>query len=245
MTALVVVEAAAILLLGLLVAGLLRSHAEILRQLHQLGAGREDAGPHVASESPVPPPTTAPARRTAHDLAGETPRGDAVAMGVVGAEHDTLLAFLTSGCLTCGGFWEAFADPGHLGLPAGARLVAVTRGPGEESESAILEAAPPGLPVVMSTQAWLDYEVPGSPYFVYVDGARGQVVGEGTGATWEQVAALIGRAGDDRRVARASRRPSDDAAREARVDEELLAAGIHPGHPSLYPADMPEHPDEQ
>ena len=41
MTVLVVAEAAAILLLGLLVAGLLRSHAEILRRLHELGAGME------------------------------------------------------------------------------------------------------------------------------------------------------------------------------------------------------------
>ena len=40
MTALIVVEAAAIVLLGVLVVGLLKSHAEILRQLHDLGAGR-------------------------------------------------------------------------------------------------------------------------------------------------------------------------------------------------------------
>ena len=36
MTALVVAETAVLLLLGLLVAGLLRSHAEILRALHEL-----------------------------------------------------------------------------------------------------------------------------------------------------------------------------------------------------------------
>jgi len=36
---LVTVEAVAIGLLGLLVAGLLRSHAEVLRALHDLGAG--------------------------------------------------------------------------------------------------------------------------------------------------------------------------------------------------------------
>ena len=41
MTALIIAEAAVIVLLGLLVAGLLRSHAEILRKLDSLGAGLE------------------------------------------------------------------------------------------------------------------------------------------------------------------------------------------------------------
>ena len=39
MTALVVALAVAVLLLAVLVAGLLRSHAEILKALHELGAG--------------------------------------------------------------------------------------------------------------------------------------------------------------------------------------------------------------
>ena len=39
MSALDGVQVAAIALLGLLVVGLLKSHAEILRQLHELGAG--------------------------------------------------------------------------------------------------------------------------------------------------------------------------------------------------------------
>ena len=38
MTAVVIIEAVVILLLVILVAGLLKSHAEILRQLHALGA---------------------------------------------------------------------------------------------------------------------------------------------------------------------------------------------------------------
>ena len=41
MTALVVLEGVVILLLLILVAGLLKSHAEILRQLHRLGASTE------------------------------------------------------------------------------------------------------------------------------------------------------------------------------------------------------------
>ncbi|MGH9063549.1 MAG: hypothetical protein ACRD0L_06195, partial [Acidimicrobiales bacterium] len=53
MVVLVVVEALAIGLLGVLVAGLLRSHAEILRALHRLGAGLgEELG--LAGERPPP-----------------------------------------------------------------------------------------------------------------------------------------------------------------------------------------------
>ncbi len=45
MTALVVVEAVAIALLSLLVAGLLRSHAEILRSLHDFGVDLDPSLP--------------------------------------------------------------------------------------------------------------------------------------------------------------------------------------------------------
>ena len=50
------VETVALVLLTLLVAGLLRSHAEILRRLHALGAGLDpdarDAGPAPATARP-------------------------------------------------------------------------------------------------------------------------------------------------------------------------------------------------
>ncbi len=49
MTVLVAGLTVAVALLGLLVLGLLRSHAEILRQLHELGAGREDTAPGAAA----------------------------------------------------------------------------------------------------------------------------------------------------------------------------------------------------
>jgi hypothetical protein len=149
----------------------------------------------------------------------------------VGAAHDTLLAFLSSGCMTCAGFWEALGAGGAPGLPAGMRVVAVTKDPGEESEATIRTLSS-GLTVVMSTQAWFDYEVPGSPYFVHVNGTTGRVKGEGTASTWEQVVSLVSRAAAD-----ASRaRPGTG---EDRIDQELLAAGILPGDPSLYPTVPP------
>ena len=42
MVALVIVSTFVVLLLGILVAGLLRSHADILRSLHELGVGVGD-----------------------------------------------------------------------------------------------------------------------------------------------------------------------------------------------------------
>jgi hypothetical protein len=222
MTAVLVIQTVAIVLLGLLVVGLLRSHAEILRRLHQLGAGADpDASTGVTS--PVP----APVRRgasTGFDVMGTTPADEEVRIGVVGARQNTVLAFLSSGCLTCGSFWDAFAGAGRLAVPGDARLVIVTKGPEIESESKIRELSPRHLPVVMSTQAWLEYKVPATPYFVYVDGPSGRIVGEGSAQTWEQVVSLWSQA------------LADDAAKgEARSDRELLEAGIHPGHESLYP----------
>jgi hypothetical protein len=39
--------------------------------------------------------------------------------------------------------------------------------------------------------------VPGSPYFVLVDGPAGRVAGEGTSDRWEQMASLLGQAVED------------------------------------------------
>ena len=223
------VQIAAIALLGLLVIGLLKSHAEILRQLHELGAGRGDEANHAV---PVGLALGGSNGASAHDLAGRTPAGEAAVVAVRGAADETLLAFLSSGCLTCAGLWETLAAGGDLGLPAHMRVVAVTKDPGEESES-VIRGLSSGQTVVMSTQAWFDYEVPGSPYFVHVNATTGRVVGEGTASTWEQVMSLVSRAAADATRSRAGARGED------RIDQELTAAGILPGDPSLYPAAPP------
>jgi hypothetical protein len=222
MAGIVAVQTVAIVLLGLLVVGLLRSHAEILRKLHELGAGLDPDG-----TAPVSTPLPAPVRRsgaTGFDLAGASPSDDSVRIGVVGARQSTVLAFLSSGCLTCGGFWDTFGATDRLAVPGGARLVIVTKGPEAESASRIRELSPASFPVVMSTAAWEQYKVPHTPYFVYVDGPTGRIVGEGSAQTWDQVVSLWSQA------------LADGRGGEARADRELLQAGIHPGHESLYPA---------
>ena len=232
MTAIDGVQVAAIVLLGLLVIGLLKSHAEILRQLHELGAGRTE---EISDPVPVALAGRVSSGATAHDLRGVTPEGEAAGVAIVGSAHDTLLAFLSSGCLTCAGFWKALGADSDLRLPAGMRVVAITKGPGEESESEVRSLAPPGQTVVMSTQAWLDYAVPGSPYFIKVNGPTGRVTGEGTAVTWEQVLSLLSRAAADMPDAAAGARFEADRRGEGQVDRELSAAGILPGDPSLYP----------
>lgn len=196
MTAAVVGLACAVVLLAVLVAGLLRSHAEILKALHELGAGLD-----LDRSQPEPVPVTIDgisAPRTAGDLSvpdsisGETLDGEVLALSLLG--QDTLVAFLSSGCTTCQVFWQAFR--GRPELPAGARLVVVTKGPAEESPSALRERRPSGVPLLMSSESWEAFGVPGSPYFAYVD-AAGRVVGEGSGASWPQVLGLMQQARAD------------------------------------------------
>ena len=234
MTALVATETVVLVLLTVVVTGLLRSHGEILRRLHALGAGLD---PDAADQPAVLRPRGDLPRADeglgpAADLAGVGLRDDALSIPVVGVQHRTLLAFLSSGCLTCRGFWEAFADPRALGLPADVRLVAVTKDAAEESLHALRELAPPDLAVVMSTAAWEHYTVPGSPYFALIDGAEGRVVGEGTGASWPQVQGLLTHTTGDEGTR--SRRLNGAADTEARIDRELLVHGILPGDPRLY-----------
>jgi hypothetical protein len=221
MTAVVIAQAVLLALLTLLVAGLLRSHAEILRRLDGMqgraaGSGRELA-PGLAE-----PRADAP---TAADVTGRAPSGDALHVAVTRAGAPTLLAFLSSGCDTCQGFWDSLADDRRPPLPGGVELLVVTKGWEEESPSRIGELAAPGVRTVMSSPAWQAYDVPGSPYFVLVDAAGG-VAGEGTARAWPQVVSLLTDALADTRLAGGR----DDA---ERADRELAAAGIRRGDPSL------------
>ena len=237
--------AVVVALLALLVAGLLRSHAEILRALHNLGVdmdpARADDGTGVSTpvDSPRIRSAEVPKRpsRTAADVAGTTPEHDAVSIAVVGAQHLTLLAFLSSGCGSCLTFWDVFRDGGPVEVPGDARLVCVSKDPGEESISSIKRLAP--------------HDVPVAPFFVLVDGDSGEVIGEGSANDWTQVQSLVhtaladagfldkkGKFKGDRRG-----KPRADLLREARADRDLLAAGIMPGDPSLYAlpsTDLPE-----
>ncbi len=247
MLALVILEAVVVAMLSFLVVGLLKSHAEILRQLHDLGvpSDRSARFDHEAGlETPIEVRPLVSGGGLAHDLVGESPHGEAIALSVSGTDHHTLLAFLSSGCATCTEFWRSFATPQRLGLPPATRLVVVTRGPEAESVTAIRDEAPADLTVVMTSQGWADYRIPGSPYFVLVDGPSGAVAGEGTGTSWSQVQSLMRQAlGDHSPAPSPPGRPRrTDRGRMETDDAELLAAGIGPAHPSLFGGPPPPVP---
>lgn len=230
--AVLVIEGIAIILLAILVVGLLRSNADVLRALHELGATENGA--------------TAPTRRhqhaaperegTAPDVTGSTLSGSAIHVGVAGAQHPTLLAFLSTGCSACVGLWDGLkTGVGRIG-PDDTRIVVVAKGPEAESESKLRELAPDGVSLVQSTEAWFDYEVPVSPYFVLVDGPSGSVIGEGSAGSWGQVSSLMTQALADAGTVKLDRLDNG----EFRADAELRRAGILPGDPSLYQEERPK-----
>jgi hypothetical protein len=233
MVVVVAVETVVLVLLAVLVAGLLRSHAEILRRLHQLGAGLDDQE-HSTVEAPlvlrprsVRPDASTGSLGPAHDVGGAGLHDDAVIVPVVGVQHRTLLAFLSSGCLTCRTFWQALDDPAAVDVVGDdVRVVIVAKDASEESLAELRNLAPRDVPVVLASDVWRAYEVPGSPYFVMVDGPSRRVLGEGTGVSWEQVCTLMLQAAADG--------PTSGDAREVRIDRELLGQGIEPGDESLY-----------
>jgi hypothetical protein len=263
MTAAIVALGMVVALLGVLVVGLLRSHADVLRALHDLGIGEDQLAVPARSQRSTPAGgdpgirmvdgVAAPAQGSALgrlvDITGVSPDGGAVRIGLDGARGSTLLAFLSTGCSTCLDFWRAFASDEVDMVPGdGTRIVAVTRGLEEESPGAVAELASPRVTTVMSTQAWDDYDVPVAPYFLLVDGSRG-VVGEGASASWAQVVDLLAKAVADAGVALHRGARGDwsrrdllrGRARGERADRELAAAGIEPGSPELYgPAHWPE-----
>jgi len=267
MAVLVTLLAIVLALLALLVAGLLRSHAEILRELHGLGVdldpareGHDHGSPTTAVDAPTARGSVrskeVPKRpsRSGTDLVGTSPTLDAVSVAVTGVQQFTLLAFLSSGCGSCLDFWDAFRDAGPVEIPGDARLVCVTKDPSEESVAAIQRLAPHDVPTVMSSAAWSAYDVPVAPFFVLVDGPSGEVVGEGAANEWVHVQSLLHNALDDAGLldrkgrvkpgAKLRARANADIAREQRADRDLLAAGIRPGDASLFsvPEDAPGLP---
>lgn len=230
MITLVLVETVLLAVLTVLVAGLLRAYGTVLHRLHELDGGGRSR--QFATQRPGQP--GAPAFGPAHDVAGETLSGELVTARVAGVPHDTLLLFLSSGCATCAAFWTELGAP--VRLPPNTRLLVVPQSAADESPRELAALAPDGVDVVLSSDAWRDYEVPGSPHAVYVDGSSGRVRGEGTGQSLRQVTELLAQASGEPGFVTGSAAPKSarDERQEADVDRALLAAGILPGDPRLY-----------
>lgn len=227
----VLAEGIAICVLGLLVVALAHSYAGLASRVGSTTI-LEDAPPRNSGSDPV----VSAADATVRDLEGVSPDGETVLLPLAGVVTDTLLAFLTSTCTSCHRLWDELPDLIASRQLSEVRLVIVVKGPENESPATVMElaAAVPDVDVVMCSSAWRDFDVPGSPFFVLVQGASGKVAGQGTALRWQQVMDLIGVARGDAQVA-VGAKSRRDRRQEVDVDRVLLAAGVLPGDPSLYP----------
>jgi hypothetical protein len=225
-TALLALEAVLLALLALFVVSLLRSHAEILRRLAAIERGAPAEAPRVSG---VEGSTSA----GAPDIVGESLAGDAVKVDLGPGSPTTLLAFLSSGCTACGPLWDHLRRGAPI--PARVRLLVVTKGPEQESVTALRALAPGGHELLMSAGAWRDFEIPASPHFVLVDGPSGRIAGRGSTSSWERLVTMVEQAMGDAEQGPPARAQTTSE-RAERAELALAAAGISPGHPSLYPA---------
>jgi hypothetical protein len=226
-TAVVLALAVAIAFLAVLVVGLLRSHAEILRKLESLGVGVGSGGTdgHRTDLARV-----APVDAQIGDISGLTPEGEMAALSPSLGGDPTLVAFLSTSCSSCTLFWEAFDGSTRYFGDVRHRVVIVTLGAEEESPTRASSLRRGQADVIMSSEAWSEFEVPGAPYFVLVDGERG-VIGEGSAQTYEALEEFLTDSSND------ARWDSQHSAggEESRIDRDLRDAGIEPGDPRLYP----------
>lgn len=211
MTALDVGLVLGLALLAVVVAAQARALSAAARRLELLERRvgrrerRDDTGPGAAptpapnpaaaspaattSETPAPvaPAPTLGEEGDAVDVRGVDPEGEPTVVPLTATDQPTLLAFLSTTCSICVGLWERLLA-GELGDEVGDVLpVVVTKDAGLEDVDRIRQLSSAALPVVLSSEAWDDYEVPGSPYVMVVSAAPGSVATEGSVATWEDL----------------------------------------------------------
>jgi hypothetical protein len=133
------------------------------------------------------PTSEGPPRTRPRDIAGVTPVGVPCVVELMEAAAPVLLLFLSAACLGCHDLWEGLGQL-QTDLGDAARLVVVTRSPrggptrgtptdhGSKREdaaavAALAAGAPPGVRVVMSSEAYAHYRVAGPPFMVVADAA--------------------------------------------------------------------------
>ncbi len=209
MTALEVGLVVAVALLAVVVAAQARALGAAGRRLELLErkVGRQDrrtperAAPPVppadsAGAKPAPQPSTAPVppapepEGDAVDVRGADPEGEPTLIPLEATEQPTVLAFLSTSCGICVGLWERMRQ-GELGAEVpGVTPVVVLKDAAHEDLERVRALASGQLPVVLSSEAWDDYEVPGSPYVMVVSSAPGSVVSEGSVAGWSDLVSM-------------------------------------------------------
>lgn len=203
MTALEVGLVVAVALLTVVVGGLARGLAATTRRLELLErrVGRRERAadrgpaepetpvqPAVSAAPPGPEPVVpADAEGDAVDIRGVDPAGAPTVVPLEATGRPTLVAFLSTSCGICVGIWERLRDGALADAAPGVTPVVVTKDEAVEDVERIRGLTSSALPVVLSSEAWDDYEVPGSPYVLLVSAAPGSVVTEGAPTRWEDV----------------------------------------------------------
>ena len=159
--ALIVVAACTLALLVVVVAGRVRNRDRRAVVLEELDARLAGAG---------------------SVLSGATPDGAPLDVALADSADRTLLAFLSSSCVTCRGLWAEIGTGLSEALGRGTRVVVVTEDPADERPDAVRALAPPALPVLMSSATWRRYGVTVAPFFVLVEGSSGRVLAAGAAA---------------------------------------------------------------
>jgi hypothetical protein len=124
--ALIAIDTLIVALLAVLMVGLLRSHGEILRRLGTSAQGTSAQGSSAYDATATDPSADGRARMRAgiqdprsvvtpaFDISGSNLSRDTVNISMT-TGADTLIAFLSSGCLTCQTLWRGWARTlGHL-----------------------------------------------------------------------------------------------------------------------------------
>jgi hypothetical protein len=130
-------------------------------------------------------------------LDGTDPNGSPLAVELAAHGGYTLLAFLSSSCVTCRSLWAAFDADLARRLPRGTAAVIVTEDPADERAAVVRDVAPRRVPVVMSSATWRRFGVTEAPFFVLVEGGSGRLLAADTAADARAVLRLAGAPGRD------------------------------------------------
>jgi hypothetical protein len=249
LTYLVVGETILLMIVSLLVIGLLRSHADILQRLHALGHGSaeeqtEAEGNEVGVADEIAPglvpiPKSTPRQDSLPALtavSGLSLELEEITVPLNLSHAYALLAFLGTGCLSCTDLWRD-VEKVHDDLPETVNLVVVTKDPGEENVTKLRNVRPHTVPVVMSSELWAQCEIPGSPYFLLVDGRSHTIVAGGSATGWHQVISLLGDSMGELEITEELARVNGAERRRTvlqREDDELAAAGLMPDDSSFF-----------
>jgi hypothetical protein len=147
---------------------------------------------------PIPTYTDTPATRP-HDVVGVGLDGAPCTLSLAEAAAPVLLLFLAADCDGCRDLWAGLSELAS-GLEGRARLVVLTKSPGQEDPAGVVALAgaaldTPGLSLIMSASAFSDYRA-AAPFFVVVDSRSVRTEGVAWGLDETLRAALAGLARD-------------------------------------------------